>query len=482
MTMGMGVGGIIEGFVGMGRQLAEQDQLKMQTRVMESQLEQQNRARALEDSTRTALLAETRRQMGMREQLPPPELKTPSPEEIAQSEGSDSPWSMKSSTPAPKLSAILMQAAESQEGYARAAAEASNVGVMLKHQAEARKLREQVDNAQKEERQQQQETWNNILQWTTAAHDKNSLNQVLGMVAKRYPDIAGQLGQLGLKKDADGTWAWDGTDNPKVIETLKDAALKQTERIKAAEKAAQLVQRQREAEDRRRDQEERAELRRLQIENQRENAGIRREALEAARERADERKAAKAVRDTQNDLNKDPVYGKFTQYQQAFDQAKEVVSILDRPNGYQQLKPSDFQSLAYRFNNLKEDYRSRTGGKYAIQEVEKFNGLMQKVDKWVQSIGTGTPIASETTARDIANTVTQLYDIANKNAVIVSLQGKEMAQKRGGDPEGIQLKGDLQRLFRTNQAKIEVKDNKRYLVIGREGQHQIRIEHASKDD
>lgn len=367
----------------------------------------------------------------------------------------------------PKVSDLALNEYQQSLMKARAAARLGNASANEKYAKDASAALQRATTAQAEERKDEMERWNTILQWATASQDADSLNQMYDTAVAKYGNEAVKaFKDMGFERSPeDGKLMWS-VGNAKRVEFLREASLKEVDRVKREQKEADQKRMEAEAEDRR--------LHRRMLEQQAaEAAEARREGLEIRREAAREAKQAAADRNSrivtnqvQTHLDKDPIYSNFAKYQQAKDLGDQVILQLQDPKGFENFNASDARALASAYSNIAEGFRSRQGGKYQMQDVKAFNGALQRLQAWTQSLGRGTPTFSESTARDVSNTITQLYDIANKNALIASFEGKDMADARKGDANAIRLKGNLARAKQMGYAKVEMKGDKKYLVIG----------------
>jgi hypothetical protein len=377
----------------------------------------------------------------------------------------------------PKLSDILRKGADDAIELAKAKGSAGDVAAAEKLRTDARENLAKAATAENEERKQEQEKWQNIKNLASAPYDQSSLNDMVAMGKLQFgPDFTKYLDTAKIPRDPNNpnNYLWNDLTAAKIAH-VKDQALSQLDRMKRADQEQAIADRRQNAIEAGEDRKVRLQLLAQSQENQREGRENSRALQEERLARQKKEDAAKATQNVQRSLERDPVYNNFPRYQMSMDQAKDTIKLLSSPNGYDQITAPDMRALASSFQNMSEGYRTRVGGKYALQDMDKFNGLLQKMDRYVGSLGRATPTFSESTARDVANTMTQIYDIANKNAVIASLEGKETAQTKGGNPDEIRIRGDLQRLFQTKQAKVVEEKGKRYLVIGREGQQQHRF-------
>lgn len=177
---------------------------------------------------------------------------------------------------------------------------------------------------------------------------------------------------------------------------------------------------------------------------------------------ADERKEAKAIKDNkavtdkaQSDLIKDPLYKNYDRYEQARGAVRFIENKLQQPGGYQNITAADVQQLRAHYENIMEDFRNRAGGKYKDSDFSKLNGVLQSFDKWISTIGRGTPAASERVAKDAMNVVNDEYATRTTNLVRDELKTAKNVEKRGGDPANLRLKGDVPFLLQHGLAVVK---------------------------
>lgn len=179
------------------------------------------------------------------------------------------------------------------------------------------------------------------------------------------------------------------------------------------------------------------------------------DATEARKELHDEKNARLAVDKNQAILEKDPLYKNYDRYEQARGAVRFIEQKLAQPGGYQNVTAADVQQLRSHFNNIKEDFRTRAGGKYSEQDFAKLNGVLQSLDKWVSTIGRGTPAAAERPAKDAMAAINDEYTTRTTNLVKSELKIAQKVEKQGGDPENMRLKGDVGFLLQQGRATIK---------------------------
>lgn len=391
----------------------------------------------------------------------------PTPGDLAESElGGSQPATMLSTMgtkPALKLSDLHRKEASNETEFAKAAGGVGDLKGNLEHAKLAEAALAKATAAQKEERIAEQAERDKLNNMISAPFDEASLNNTIQNIRTEFPDknVPRMLAQMGFERNPDGRYPWSPT-NEKKLEALQQQTLtqEQRERIKdRREEAARRVQRDAELEQgRQEDRAQRSRSEQLHREAMQGTAAVR----AAEMERKQDKDRQTFTNQVQRTLDKDPIYANYARYETAKDLGEEVKQVLQKGGEFD---ATQARALATKFQNISEDFRARTGGKYALQDVASFNGLYDKFNKWVGSIGKGTPTISRVVAADMANTVTQLYDIVNKNVVIASMEGVEKASRRG-NPEDIRVKGNVQRLFNTGQAKEVREGGKTFWIIG----------------
>lgn len=171
----------------------------------------------------------------------------------------------------------------------------------------------------------------------------------------------------------------------------------------------------------------------------------------------------KPVNEEQKRLDKDPLYRNDDRYQQA---AATVSDLENKIKTGAPIEASDIQRLRAHYANIIQDFRSRAGGVKDMQQFDKLNGAIQSLDKWVESIGKGTPAASMSVARQAMATVSDEITARNKATVIEGLRSAALVEKRGGDPNQLRLKGNVGWLISHGQATEPKPDDEGNMWIG----------------
>lgn len=487
-------GGMMGGFLNTNEQMQDMANKDLAYRMNTFKLQTEMKNQSILDASRAAMMQEAQKDMsgmGIPSSSAPPQAQ-PSPDSLAAKEAangdmpatigdtppsnSGSPTSLVPNNATWKQSDLLMGEYNKFKRLATVSRSTGDNTSGLAYDKQAAAVLEKVATARGEDRKTEEQAWDNVQNSINGVTDGTTLNNTIKSLAQRYPGVYGFLDKMGMEKGPTGAYLWDGSKNPQIINAIGEQALNAKDRIARENKIVQEQQRQQTIDEKiQHDKEIEAAQRTNQIiaqNGQQLHADIAKQAMEDRRDRASVQTTIKI----QRQLDSDPVYGNFSKYEQARDLSSQIVRQLSTPKGFENFNPSDARALGNTFANISENFRNRTGGKYAMQDQEKFNGLFQKYDKWVNSLGKGTPAFSESVSREMANTVTQLYDIANKGAVSVSLEGIERTSKLGGDPTAIKMKGDLQRLFQIGQAQQIEEKGKTYLVIGKKGETQHKFE------
>jgi hypothetical protein len=368
----------------------------------------------------------------------------------------------------PKASALAFKEYEQNQKYAQIAAQSKDPMRHEKYIKDAEAALQRATAAQKEERLEDKEKWETIQQWATAANDADGLNQTYDLAVKRYgKEAVDVFKNMGFERSPeDGKLIWNAA-NAKRVEVLKEASMKEVDRVKRDQRDAEEQRRIQTEKDREEGRKDAAQHRKALEVIAQEGLDIRRDQMKAQKEAQQERNTRLVTNSVQGSLDKDPIYRDWSKYEGAIDLGAQAARQLADKDGYKNFNASDARALASSYGNMVEGFRARQGGKYSIQDMKQFNGLYQKLQAWTDSLGRGTPTFGEQTAKDVANTITQLGDIANKNVVISSLEARDSAAARKGDPNQIKMKGNLQRLVNIGQAYKEEKGGKEYLVIGK---------------
>lgn len=471
---GVNYGGVLGGMINTDVALEQLQGQRMENAQNAFKLKQEAEQADIMAKSRLALQEEMRRQAaeertnagGMPKSLP-------TPDELALTEGTDQPGtgggsSLMQSGGETKLSDLHLKEYKKELGLARATGAAGDVKSNLAHSKAADEALAKGTAARNEERKEQKEKWQNILNYITGATDQASLNDIIATAKTQYPDIPDLLDKMGVAKGADGKYKWEGSANPQKIKALGSMVLTELDRVKREEIAANQRRLEEESKDR-------EAHRRAQEQQARANEQLHRDSLEArntaqreSKELREANQATKVGQNAQRSLERDPAYKDFSKYEIVYDRARALQSALNQPDGYaKNAKPSEIRQLAVDFRNMAEGFRTHAGGENSLKTMRNdFNGVFDKFGKYFDTFGRGSNDLSEQAARDVVNTITQGFDIANKAALLASFSSIEQVSKQKGDTNSIKIKGDLQRAIKTGQAWETVKDGKSYINIG----------------
>lgn len=371
--------------------------------------------------------------------------------------------------PEATLSAIHNKEYLRELGFAKAAAQAGNYVEHRAHLKNASEAIAKATQAQKEERVAHGERWDKIHNIASAPFDENSLNTTFTAAKQQFPEFDDYAKQLGYKRNPEtGRYIWD-EEAKEITHAVKELAIKEVDRVRKEERLAKLQHEQKELEEQKRRNQETEAARRRSEQTTREIVELRKDAHDARTTEQKRREGERFTKLQQQTLNRDPVYSNWTKWEMGLDMAQEFKNKIEKvPTAMQtgQIDASQIHGLATMFKNMNEGFRTQAGGKYQMQEITKFNGLYDKFKKYYDSFGSGTPVLSEDRAVDLANTMVEMFDIANRNVVLISSETAERVKRKGGDPQDIAFKGNMQRLLNSGQGKLETKDGKRFLVIG----------------
>lgn len=411
------------------------------------------------------------------------------PEALAKAETGDSPATIsdiKQSTITdpkaigfPSLSEQLLADAKKLEAlggvYAKSPKQAKLAEEYIKA---ADSAKAKAIDAQKEERQQELQKWTDMYNYLNGVVDQQTLNDTIKAASVRYKDVPMLVEKMGLEKGLDGQYRWDGSTNPAKVKALGEMAKTAKDRIEEQDKIARRAQEDKKIEETARHNRANEEHQRKEEQLQREGLTIRKNEYELKRiEREDKQQADRNERVggvLARELDKNPIYKNFDTVDMTLRYAQQTKAVLDDPTkGYKALSNTDILALTKQYQNLQNDFRARTGTKFEAAEMEKLNGLWQKADKFIASLGRGTPVANELVVRDMVNTMEQIADNYNLETAISEFRAVEKAVSRGADPSVVIKKADYGRL--RQQGRIGQSEDGKYLVFGAKGERQVKI-------
>jgi hypothetical protein len=175
----------------------------------------------------------------------------------------------------------------------------------------------------------------------------------------------------------------------------------------------------------------------------------------------------KAVRDTQNDLNKLAAESKIGDFKAAADFASGIESKLKDPaQGYVSVSPEDARQLVEQAKLMQRNFRSIGGGsKFQESEMTRMNSFLEKFEKYIGTVGEGEKILAKDQMLNLTGTMQSVYQNRNAELVKQELQRKKILADRGNNPEWVQGRGDIDSLKKSGRAAEVTVDSKSYLAI-----------------
>lgn len=480
--MGFGNTGFMGGYLNAGQAFAEIEGQQLQNAGNAQLIEQRRRAMEVEARSRAAMMETAARQpsgapsMGG---IPGADF----PNAGAEMGGVPSGQTMAggTGTPAmasgkPKLSDVLMGEYQRATAQARGQEKAGAIDKALAFTKDADAALAKATQARNEERKEEHEMWGSLRNLASAPYDQQSLDIAAATAKAQFgPAFDKFMSESGVDRDPSGKWLWnDRTKN--AVKAIGELATTKEQRIGNELKQMEAERRAESAAEQKRHNLEQEQTTREIVQLRRDGQEVAKDIREKREAEKKEKGAVEATLKVQRRLDGDPIYKNWSKYEVVGDQAKNIVTTLNKTNGYQLVQPSDLNALSIGFRNMEEGFRGRAGGKFELLDQNSFNSALGKLDKYVESLGRGTMKWNETTTRDVVNTVTEIRDIANKAAVTVSLEGMEQAAKLGGKADAITMKGDIRRLKEIGQFSQVVENGKTYLVVGKPGGNQRRFE------
>lgn len=365
----------------------------------------------------------------------------------------------------PKLSDLHLKEYNDELKAAKAVAAVGNVMEHSKRLKAANEALAKATVARAEERKDRVERLERVGNVLAGISDEETLNAAINNFSGEYPEITQQLGKMGFERGPGGRYLWNEAAGQKT-KAIKDVVLTEKDRMLNADRDERRALEKKRAEEAERAHKESEDHKRRMEQLARESAADRAAARTETAEARKQREADKKNKDSQRSLERDPLYRDWVKYDIAHDNARSAISKLENGTFKYDVDAQQIHSLIAQYNGLKEGFRPQAGGKYQMQEVEKFNGMLDNMSKWWSSLGKGTPKLSEEQMRGLALNMTELYDIANKNVLIRYYQEAETLKRKGGDPAELTKKGDMNRLKALNQVWTSFEDGKQYLNIG----------------
>jgi hypothetical protein len=157
---------------------------------------------------------------------------------------------------------------------------------------------------------------------------------------------------------------------------------------------------------------------------------------------------------------------KIRDYRKGVEVADSTAAKLTDPaRGYADVTAPQARELADQFKLMIDNYRARTGGKYQEAELSKMNGLLQKLDKFTETIGEGDKILAKDvmlqTARVMQNSYTnRVTDLAKEELKMLN-----SVKDRRGNPMVVTPHFEVEDLEKRDAAIKVNKDGKDYLLF-----------------
>lgn len=483
--MPVGYGGVLGGMINTQEALANIEQTRLQTQLMGMKLQQDREAAERESEARLGLMNEAQRQMAAEQQNAPvmgiSEDVTPASMALAEM-GMDKPALSSEMALAPmgkpqKLSDVLQKEYESALGFAKAAAASGDIKTHVAYKKEAENVLAKKTEALNKERVEQKEQFDRIRQYLGAVRDQTSFDDMVRSTREEYPNFPIMMKQMGFTPDGKGGFIYDEAAKAKIA-VAQDMITTRAQRLADEDRD---VERQRKADADRAREQDKETLREIQKSNaQARQAQIEAKAAQEEQKRVDAKNRQKELitNRVQSSLDKDPLYGQFSRYEQAQDLAENMIAKLEAGTYSERIDASQIDSLIASYNQMKDGFRPRSGGKYQLEEVSRFNGMVQKLETWWKTLGRGTNRLSESEAKNVANQMRELHSLANKAAVVVSFEGREQLYDRLRNAgikdkedlelakDAIRLKGTIQTLQKYGQIREVERNGKVYIDIG----------------
>jgi hypothetical protein len=178
----------------------------------------------------------------------------------------------------------------------------------------------------------------------------------------------------------------------------------------------------------------------------------------------------KLLKDTQSQVDKIASDYKIRDYQKGVEVADTAVAKLTDPKrGFADVSPPEARTLADQFKLMIDNYRSRTGGKYQEAELAHMNGLLQRLDKFTESIGRGDMILAKDTMLQTAQQMQKLYTDRASDLAKEELTRAKNLRARGTDSTLLTLHADVDDLERRGVVKKVQSEGKDYVLFPKPG-------------
>lgn len=193
--------------------------------------------------------------------------------------------------------------------------------------------------------------------------------------------------------------------------------------------------------------------------------------LAGYRERLLERTGGKQeysmTKDSQRRLDSVAKDYKIEDYRKGSEVASRAASqLVDPKAGYESITSAQARTLVQQGNRMMDNYRSRSGGKYEDAQVARMNGMLQKVEKYVETIGEGDKLLAKDQMLQLAREMKTMYLDRNADLVKQELKIAETTGRQKGNPEWLTFQGNIEDLVQANRARKVMVDGKEYLAFG----------------
>lgn len=333
--------------------------------------------------------------------------------------------------------------ADRNDALAKIAEQTGQQDQANKYRDDAARSRKQAVEAQQKQAGLDSKSWTRAYDMASAVRDEGSFQYVMSQLNAMGD---GTAEKMGFKLGPDGKYVFDDAAVAKVA-AIKEMALTQKDRLEFEAKAATLA-----------DQKARTEL----MAKKNEELASYHDRIAAARQAGDEARAAmleakrealratmdaKDAKDTrlntqnvQSTLDKNEAVRLFPKYEQSFNTARMINDQIANDTKYQKITAPQIDSLRQAYMSMANAYRARAGGKADQQTLDKFNGLTQNVEKYLLTIGQGTPKESRDTSIKIYNAMEDMYAIAAADTFKAELEARRAGRTKGADVDAIQYK------------------------------------------
>lgn len=309
-----------------------------------------------------------------------------------------------------------------------------------KYSDNARQLRDSGMKAKREAEQDQIKHFEQGLTALDTIEGPDSAQRVLTQIDRQRP---GTPEGFGFSRDMAGRWTWD--DNAvKTLATLKGFLRNQLDERKYQQENERIDIAASEVERKRERDEQMAQLwdqlaaaRQTKNESDAKLVEAKIAALATQEARADAKILADRTKAVQTRLDRNDAVKTFPKYEQAYQQAEAVRDAIADDKTYKNINALQIDTLTNAYTAMRGMFRQqRSGTKWEAQSINQFNGLLQKTEKWISTLGQGTPAVNRSTALNIVNAMQEMYAIAGANTLRAELEAQNA---RGVDPKALIL-------------------------------------------